>query len=84
MVMFIIWYLIVGFIVGLIARAVLPGADHMGMIATTVVGIIGSVIGGLIGGVISRPAPGAKVHPAGLLMSVVGAVVLLVLLRMLR
>jgi uncharacterized membrane protein YeaQ/YmgE (transglycosylase-associated protein family) len=84
MVMFIIWYVIVGFIVGLIARAVLPGADHMGMIATTVVGIIGSVIGGLIGGVISRPASGAKVHPAGLLMSVVGAVVLLFLLRMLR
>ncbi len=84
MVMFIIWYVIVGFIVGLIARAVLPGADHMGMIATTVVGIVGSVIGGLIGGVISRPASGAKVHPAGLLMSVVGAVVLLFLLRMLR
>jgi uncharacterized membrane protein YeaQ/YmgE (transglycosylase-associated protein family) len=80
----IIWYVIVGFIVGLIARAVLPGADHMGMIATTAVGIVGSVIGGLIGGVISRPAPDAKFHPAGLLMSIVGSVVLLVLLRMLR
>ena len=80
----IIWYVIVGFVVGLIARAVLPGADHMGMIATTAVGIVGSIIGGLIGRVISRPAPDAKFHTAGLLMSIVGAVVLLFLLRMLR
>jgi uncharacterized membrane protein YeaQ/YmgE (transglycosylase-associated protein family) len=80
----IIWAVIVGFLAGLIARAALPGADHMGFIATTVVGIVGSLIGGLIGNAISKPAPGAKFHPAGFLMSVVGAIVLLVILRMLR
>ena len=80
----IIWSVIVGFFAGLIARAVLPGADHMGTIATTVVGIVGSLIGGLIGNMISKPAPGAKFHPAGFLMSIVGAIVLLVLLRMFR
>jgi len=79
-----IWFVIVGFVIGLIARAVLPGADHMGMIATTVVGIVGSVIGGLIGRVISRPEPGANFHPAGFIMSIVGAIVLLFLLRMVR
>ena len=79
-----IWFVIVGFVIGLIARAVLPGADHMGMIATTVVGIVGSLIGGLIGNVISRPEPGSKFHPAGFIMSVIGAIVLLFLLRMVR
>lgn len=80
----IIWAVIVGFLAGLIARAVLPGADHMGFIATTVVGIVGSLIGAAIGNAINRPAPGTKFHPAGFLMSIVGAIVLLVLLRMLR
>ena len=80
----ILWSLIVGFIVGLIARAVLPGIDTMGVIATTIVGIVGSVIGGLIGGAISKPAADAKFHPAGFIMSIVGAVVLLLLLRLVR
>jgi len=56
----------------------------MGLIATTVVGIVGSVIGGLIGSVISKPAAGAKFHPAGFIMSIVGAIVLLLLLRLVR
>ena len=76
-----IWSIIVGFIIGLIARAILPGADHMGFLMTTGVGIVGSLIGGLIGNVIKRPEPGAKFHPAGFLMSIVGAIVLLLVLR---
>lgn len=75
----IIWSIIVGFIVGLIARAVVPGAQHMGFIATTVLGIIGSLIGGLLGRLISKPREGATFHPAGLLLSIVGAVVLLLI-----
>jgi uncharacterized membrane protein YeaQ/YmgE (transglycosylase-associated protein family) len=78
-----IWSVIVGFFIGLIARALLPGADHMGIIATTIVGIVGSLIGGFIGGLISKPEPGAKFHPAGLVLSIVGAIVLLLILRML-
>ena len=77
-----IWSIIVGFFAGLLARALLPGADHMGFIATTLVGIVGSVVGGLIGNAIKKPAPGAAFHPAGFVMSIVGAMVLLVLLRM--
>ena len=82
--MHLIWSIIVGFVVGLIARAVVPGADQMGFIATTVVGIVGSVIGGLIGNVIKKPEPGSAFHPAGLIMSIVGAIVLLFLLRLVR
>ncbi len=76
-----IWSVIVGFVVGLIARAILPGADHMGFIMTSLLGIVGSVIGGYIGRLINKPEPGATFHPAGFLMSIVGAVVLLFALR---
>ena len=44
----IIWSIIVGFIVGLIARAIMPGMQHLGFIATTLLGIGGSIVGGLI------------------------------------
>ena len=79
-----IWSIITGFLIGLIARAILPGADQMGFIATTVLGILGSLAGGFIGGLISKPAEGSKFHPAGFLMSVIGAVILLLLWRYIR
>ena len=80
----ILWSIITGFFIGLIARAILPGADTMGIIATTVLGILGSLAGGFIGSVISKPPEGSKFHPAGFLMSVIGAVVLLFLWRYIR
>src|SRR2546430_15909990 len=70
----IIWYIIVGFIVGLIARAIMPGAQHLGFIMTTVLGIAGSIIGGLVGRLFSRPAPCSAFHPAGFIMLVVCAI----------
>src|SRR5947209_3315308 len=76
-----IWSVIVGFIVGLIARAIMPGAEHMGFWMTSLVGIGGSLVGGLIGTVISRPRAGAMFHPAGFLMSIVGAIILLYAMR---
>jgi uncharacterized membrane protein YeaQ/YmgE (transglycosylase-associated protein family) len=42
------------------------------------------LIGGFIGGLIKKPGPGAKFHPAGFFMSIVGAVLLLLALRHLR
>jgi uncharacterized membrane protein YeaQ/YmgE (transglycosylase-associated protein family) len=80
----VIWHIITGFVVGLIARAVLPGADQMGLIATMVVGIVGSVLGGFVGRLIKKPGPGASFHPAGFFMSIVGAIVVLLLWRMVR
>jgi uncharacterized membrane protein YeaQ/YmgE (transglycosylase-associated protein family) len=77
----VVWSIITGFIVGLIARAILPGADSLGFIATTVLGVLGSLAGGFLGGLISKPPEGSKFHPAGFLMSVVGAIVLLLLWR---
>ncbi len=77
----ILWSIIVGFIVGLLARAIVPGADRMGFLATTVLGILGSLVGGFIGRLISKPPEGSKFHPAGFLLSVVGAIVLLIIWR---
>jgi len=75
----IIWSIIVGFIVGLLAR-VLMGAGHMGFIETVLIGIVGSVVGGLIARIFSRPKDGAFFHPAGFLLSLVGAMLVLFLM----
>jgi uncharacterized membrane protein YeaQ/YmgE (transglycosylase-associated protein family) len=75
----IIWSIIVGFIIGLIARAVMPGVQHLGFIMTTLLGIGGSIVGGLIGRLFSKPAPGSSFHAAGFIMSLVGALLLLFL-----
>jgi uncharacterized membrane protein YeaQ/YmgE (transglycosylase-associated protein family) len=62
----------------------LPGADQLGLIATIAVGIVGSLLGGFVGRLIKKPEPGSSFHPAGFLMSIVGAIVVLLLWRMLR
>ena len=73
----IIWSIIVGFIVGLIARAIMPGVQHLGLIMTTLLGVGGSIIGGLIARLFSKPEPGSSFHAAGFIMSVIGAIILL-------
>jgi len=84
MMLHILWYLILGFIIGLFARAIMPGNNQMGLIATSVLGILGSLVGGFIGGLISKPKEGAKFHPAGLIMSVIGALILLFIWHRIR
>ena len=74
--MHIVWMIIVGFIVGVIARFIYPGAIAMGFWATALVGIIGSLVGGVIGGLIWR-SPDGKFHPAGWILSVIGALIVL-------
>ena len=77
-----IWSIIIGFIVGVLARFFYPGAIHMGFIMTVLLGVGGSIVGGFIGTLINKPAPGAAFHPAGFLMSIVGSVILLFCARM--
>ncbi|WP_277185001.1 GlsB/YeaQ/YmgE family stress response membrane protein [Caballeronia sp. BR00000012568055] len=73
--------LIVGLIVGLIARAIKPGDDSMGWIMTIVLGILGSLVAGYIGRFFGWYQPG---QPAGWIASVVGAIILLFLWGMIR
>jgi uncharacterized membrane protein YeaQ/YmgE (transglycosylase-associated protein family) len=75
----IIWSIIVGFIIGWLAKLFIPGAGHLGFWMTAGLGIAGSFVGGLIGMAISKPQPGSKFHPAGFFMSVICAALLLYL-----
>ena len=69
-----VWMVIVGFVVGLVARAILPGTQSIGIILTAVLGIAGSFIAGLAGQALGWYHAGAG---AGFIGSVIGAVVLL-------
>lgn len=69
-----VWMAIVGFVVGLIARAILPGDQKLGLILTTVLGIVGSFAAGYIGQALGWYQAG---EGAGFIGSIVGAVVLL-------
>ncbi|MBX3021816.1 MAG: GlsB/YeaQ/YmgE family stress response membrane protein [Bdellovibrionales bacterium] len=72
--MTIIWTIIIGFIVGLIARFLMPGRDSMGFIFTTLLGIVGALIAQMLGQAVGWYLPG---EPAGFIASVVGAVLVL-------
>jgi uncharacterized membrane protein YeaQ/YmgE (transglycosylase-associated protein family) len=72
----IIGTIIVGFVVGLLARALMPGVQSMGFWLTTALGIGGSLVGGLISSIIWK-SPEGKFHPAGWVLSIIGAMVLL-------
>jgi uncharacterized membrane protein YeaQ/YmgE (transglycosylase-associated protein family) len=69
-----LWTIIIGFLVGLIARAVLPGRQVMGIIMTTLLGIGGSLLAGYAGQLLGYYRLG---DPVGFVASVVGALVIL-------
>ena len=77
----IIGTLLVGLIVGALARFVLPGEQKMGWILTILLGIGGSMVAGLIGGALGWYQPG---QGAGWIASVLGAVLLLFVVGKLR
>ena len=72
----ILGWIIFGLIVGLIAKLFHPGRDPGGFIVTALIGIAGSLLGGFVGRAIGLYGPN---QGAGLIMSVVGAIVLLVI-----
>lgn len=76
--MHIIGTLIIGFIVGLVARFFMPGKDKLGLILTTVLGIAGAWFGTWLGSAIGLYAFG---EPAGFIMSVIGAMLILLIYR---
>jgi uncharacterized membrane protein YeaQ/YmgE (transglycosylase-associated protein family) len=72
----IIGIIIVGFIVGVLARFFYPGAVPMGFWMTVALGIGGSLVGGVVSSLIFR-SPDGRFHPAGWFLSLVGALGLL-------
>ena len=75
-IMGIISMIVVGFIVGLLARFFYPGAIGLGFWMTTLLGIGGSLVGGVIGGLIWKSSDG-KFNPGGIVLSIIGAMILL-------
>ena len=73
--------IIIGLLVGIVAKLLMPGRDPGGFIITALLGIAGAVLGGFIGRAFGFYGPG---EPAGFLMSTLGAVVLLFIYHKLR
>jgi uncharacterized membrane protein YeaQ/YmgE (transglycosylase-associated protein family) len=76
-----IWMIVVGFVIGLVARAILPGSQALGFILTTLVGIGGSLVAGYVGQAMGWYTVG---QPVSFIASVVGAMVLLFVVSKLR
>lgn len=72
----IIGFIIVGLIAGFLARAIVPGKDSMGILATIVLGMVGSFVGGLLGSLIS--GDGIDFSAAGIIGSIIGAIIVLI------
>ena len=76
--MSILAFIFLGLIAGFLARAIMPGRQAMGFIATALLGMVGSILGGFIGNLLSG-ARAFDLHAAGLIGSVVGALLVLLL-----
>ena len=76
----ILGWIVFGLIVGALAKLVMPGRDPGGIIVTIVLGIVGAVLGGWLGRTIGLYGPG---EPAGFVMALIGALILLGLYRLL-
>jgi uncharacterized membrane protein YeaQ/YmgE (transglycosylase-associated protein family) len=74
-----IWMLIIGLIVGALAKLIMPGKDPGGILVTMLLGIAGAVTAGFVGRMIGLYAPGQR---AGFIMSILGAILLLAVYRL--
>jgi uncharacterized membrane protein YeaQ/YmgE (transglycosylase-associated protein family) len=77
LVMLISW-IVFGFVVGLIARAIAPGPQAMGFVGTTLLGIAGSFVGGIVGNLLYG-GPVLAAHPSGWIGSIIGALIVMAL-----
>jgi uncharacterized membrane protein YeaQ/YmgE (transglycosylase-associated protein family) len=77
----IVWTIVVGFIVGVVAKLLHPGKEGMGFFATVLLGVVGSVLAGQVGEALGWYQAG---EGAGFVASVVVAIVLLVVYGRLR
>ena len=82
MLAFIVVLLIVGLIAGAIARLVVPGRDPMGVLRTMGLGIIGSFVGSFLQNLVFLHSLSLfALHPSGLLASIIGSIIVLVISR---
>ena len=74
-----LWMLIIGLVVGALAKLIMPGKDPGGIIVTMLLGIAGAFLGGWIGRAVGLYQQG---QGAGFIMSVIGAIILLAIYRL--
>lgn len=74
-----VWWLVVGFVAGALARAIIPGRDPMGWFGTLVLGLVGSIVGGIIGDIFT--SGDREFSPSGLIGSIIGAIIVLLIWR---
>jgi uncharacterized membrane protein YeaQ/YmgE (transglycosylase-associated protein family) len=79
--MSIIWAIVIGFIVGLVAKLIMPGRDPGGFIVTALLGVVGAVVATFLGQAMGFYGPGEQ---AGFIASVIGAIVVLFIYGMIR
>lgn len=77
--MHLIWALLVGLVVGAIAKAIMPGKDPGGIFITMLLGVAGSIVASFLGGALGIYRPGST--GPGLIASIVGSIILLALYR---
>lgn len=75
----ILGWIIFGLIVGIVAKFLMPGRDPGGFIVTALLGMVGAVVGGYLGRAVGWYGPE---DPVGFVMAVLGAIVLLVIYRL--
>lgn len=76
----IIGIIVVGLIAGALARLIVPGSQHLSILTTILLGIVGSFVGGFLGYLLFRKdAQEGFLQPSGIIGSVIGAVIVLVL-----
>jgi uncharacterized membrane protein YeaQ/YmgE (transglycosylase-associated protein family) len=80
----IIAWIILGLLAGLIARAIMPGHDSIGLIVTVVIGIVGALVGGFIAELIGFEGLGSFFELRTWIIAVAGAVLLLAVVRAAR
>ena len=74
----IIGLIVIGLIAGLIARAIIPGKQSIGILLTIVLGIVGSFVGGFLGFLIFGSDPnGGFLQPSGIIGSIIGSIIVL-------
>lgn len=80
---FIIFLIVIGLIAGFVARAVMPGRDSLGILGTILLGVVGSFVGGFLENMIEFHTFSVhQFHATGIIGSIVGAFVVLLLLRL--
>lgn len=77
----ILWMLIVGLVVGVLAKLLMPGRDPGGIFVTMLIGVAGALVAGFLGRLLGLYAPG---QGAGFLMSILGAILLLAIYRLFK